>query len=96
MESALHCSFCGKSEHEIAKLAAGPRGLHICDECVAVCQLVMDGDAAMARNFDPSTWPTERLMAVLKPLNDALEMHREHLGAMVDLNRAGFAGGCWV
>jgi hypothetical protein len=84
MSAALHCSFCGKSELEIAKLAAGPRGVHICDECVAVCQLVMDGDQALSRNFDSATWPTDRLIAVLKPLNKALELHREHLGAVVD------------
>lgn len=37
-----HCSFCGKPEHEIARLVAGP-GVFICNECVALCAEIMDG-----------------------------------------------------
>jgi ATP-dependent Clp protease ATP-binding subunit ClpX len=33
---ALHCSFCGKSQHEVKKLIAGP-SVFVCDECVALC-----------------------------------------------------------
>ena len=32
----LYCSFCGKSEHEVRKLIAGP-SVFICDECVELC-----------------------------------------------------------
>jgi hypothetical protein len=32
----LACSFCGKSQHDVAKLIAGP-SVFICDECVNVC-----------------------------------------------------------
>ena len=32
----LHCSFCGKTQHEVAKLVAGPT-CFICDECTALC-----------------------------------------------------------
>lgn len=35
-DTALHCSFCGKSQHEVKKLIAG-RGVYICDECIDVC-----------------------------------------------------------
>jgi ATP-dependent Clp protease ATP-binding subunit ClpX len=34
--STLHCSFCGKSQHEVKKLIAGPT-VFICDECVELC-----------------------------------------------------------
>lgn len=34
--STLYCSFCGKTQHEVAKLIAGP-DVFICDECVALC-----------------------------------------------------------
>lgn len=88
MSSLICCSFCGKSEHEIAKLAAGPGGLHICDECVEVCRLVMAGDAEVARDFDPARWPTNRLITLLAPLDKALEAHRDHLGRVVDALRA--------
>jgi ATP-dependent Clp protease ATP-binding subunit ClpX len=33
----LYCSFCGKSQHEVVKLIAGP-GVYICDECVELCK----------------------------------------------------------
>ena len=32
----LYCSFCGKSQHEVKKLIAGP-SVFICDECVELC-----------------------------------------------------------
>ena len=37
------CSFCAKPNTEVAKLVAGP-GVYICDECVALCQQVIDAD----------------------------------------------------
>ncbi len=35
-KNTLYCSFCGKSQHEVRKLIAGPT-VFICDECVALC-----------------------------------------------------------
>ncbi len=35
-KNTLHCSFCGKSQHEVRKLIAGPT-VFICDECVELC-----------------------------------------------------------
>jgi ATP-dependent Clp protease ATP-binding subunit ClpX len=35
-EKTLHCSFCGKSQHEVKKLIAGP-SVFICDECIDLC-----------------------------------------------------------
>ena len=32
----LHCTFCGKSQHEVRKLIAG-QAVFICDECVELC-----------------------------------------------------------
>ena len=36
VKNTLYCSFCGKSQHDIRKLIAGPT-VFICDECVALC-----------------------------------------------------------
>jgi hypothetical protein len=89
MRRALHCSFCGKSENEIEKLAAGPGGIHICNECVAVCQVVMWGEGeGISRAFDPTTWPKDRLLALLGPLNATSKAHREHLQQVVDTLRS--------
>ena len=35
-KNTLYCSFCGKSQHEVKKLIAGPT-VFICDECVELC-----------------------------------------------------------
>lgn len=40
---ALHCSFCGKSQHEVRKLIAGP-DVFVCDECIALCNDILRED----------------------------------------------------
>src|SRR3974390_237161 len=35
-KNTLYCSFCGKSQHDVRKLIAGPK-VFICDECVELC-----------------------------------------------------------
>jgi len=40
----LYCSFCGKSQHEVRKLIAGPT-VFICDECVALCTHIVEREA---------------------------------------------------
>ncbi len=42
----LKCSFCGKSQDAVKKLVAGP-GVYICNECIALCQSVLDGEYEM-------------------------------------------------
>ncbi|MEA3291497.1 MAG: ATP-dependent Clp protease ATP-binding subunit ClpX [Pseudomonadota bacterium] len=39
-EKLLYCSFCGKSQHEVRKLIAGP-SVYICDECVELCNEII-------------------------------------------------------
>lgn len=41
---SLHCSFCGKGQHEVKKLIAGP-SVYICDECVDLCQDIIVQEA---------------------------------------------------
>ncbi len=40
-QTTLYCTFCGKSQHDVRTLIAGPSS-YICDECVAVCNDVID------------------------------------------------------
>src|SRR5262249_28598792 len=42
-QATLHCTFCGKSQHDVRTLIAGPASTYICDECVTVCNDVIDG-----------------------------------------------------
>ena len=43
-KNTLYCSFCGKSQHEVRKLIAGPPPVFICDECVDICTDVVEPD----------------------------------------------------
>jgi ATP-dependent Clp protease ATP-binding subunit ClpX len=56
-EKVLYCSFCGKSQHEVKKLIAGP-SVFICDECIELCNDIIrdevpaDGAAAKPAKGD--------------------------------------------
>ncbi len=41
-EDRIRCSFCGKPEEQAMKLIAGPNGVYICDECVELCNEIVD------------------------------------------------------
>lgn len=43
-----YCSFCGKSQHEVKKLIAGPAAF-ICNECVALCVEIIGEPNKLAR-----------------------------------------------
>lgn len=53
---SLRCSFCGKSEHDIRKLIAGPR-VFICDECVSVCDDILASGAARSISSSAAVEP---------------------------------------
>jgi len=44
-EKLLYCSFCGKSQHEVKKLIAGP-SVFICDECIDLCNDIVRDEVA--------------------------------------------------
>ena len=46
-EKVLHCSFCGKSQHEVRKLIAGP-SVYVCDECVSLCSEIIKDEISAA------------------------------------------------
>jgi ATP-dependent Clp protease ATP-binding subunit ClpX len=58
-EKALYCSFCGKSQHEVKKLIAGP-SVFICDECIDLCNDIVREDAQpqAAQGRDGGDLPT--------------------------------------
>jgi ATP-dependent Clp protease ATP-binding subunit ClpX len=43
-DKVFHCSFCGKSQHEVRKLIAGP-SVYVCDECVALCNDIISEES---------------------------------------------------
>jgi ATP-dependent Clp protease ATP-binding subunit ClpX len=52
-EKVLYCSFCGKSQHEVKKLIAGP-SVFICDECIELCNDIIR-DEVPAETVDPKS-----------------------------------------
>lgn len=53
MDITTHkCSFCGKPCENTKRLIAGPDGVFICDECVALCQEMLEEDTVSVGNFD--------------------------------------------
>jgi len=69
-KKVLHCSFCGKSQHEVRKLIAGP-SVYVCNECVELCNEIIheeapDGQAAAGEH--PAKLPTP--MEIRKVLDE--------------------------
>ncbi|MHA1539136.1 MAG: ATP-dependent Clp protease ATP-binding subunit ClpX [Alphaproteobacteria bacterium] len=58
-EDTLHCSFCGKSQHEVRKLIAGPN-VFICNECIELCVDIIDDEEREEFNFSEGNFPTPR------------------------------------
>jgi ATP-dependent Clp protease ATP-binding subunit ClpX len=52
-DKLLYCSFCGKSQHEVKKLIAGP-SVFICDECIELCNDIIRDEAAVDSDGKPS------------------------------------------
>jgi ATP-dependent Clp protease ATP-binding subunit ClpX len=59
-KNTLYCSFCGKSQHEVRKLIAGPT-VFICDECVELCMDIIREETKTAglKSSDGVPTPTE-------------------------------------
>ncbi|MGI9438815.1 MAG: ATP-dependent Clp protease ATP-binding subunit ClpX, partial [Parvibaculales bacterium] len=66
-KSTLYCSFCGKSQHEVRKLIAGPT-VFICDECVELCMDIIreESKASLVKTDDGVPTPGE----ILEVLDD--------------------------
>ena len=64
-KGTLFCSFCGKSQHEVRKLIAGPT-VFICDECVELCMDIIreEHKSALAKSHDGVPTPMD-IKAVL-------------------------------
>lgn len=57
-EKTLYCSFCGKSQHEVKKLIAGP-SVFVCDECIELCnEIIRDELPATTEVSDKGELPT--------------------------------------
>ena len=55
----LKCSFCGKSQKQVKKLIAGP-GVYICDECIDLCNEIIEEELAEGGELKFEDLPTPR------------------------------------
>jgi ATP-dependent Clp protease ATP-binding subunit ClpX (EC 3.4.21.92) len=58
-EKLLYCSFCGKSQHEVKKLIAGP-SVYVCDECVALCNDIIREELQEETGTERTDLPTPK------------------------------------
>ncbi len=66
-KNPLYCSFCGKSQHEVRKLIAGPT-VFICDECVELCLDIISEESKSSLTKSGDKIPTPR--EIRKVLDD--------------------------
>ena len=73
-KNTLYCSFCGKSQHEVRKLIAGPT-VFICDECVELCMDIIreENKSAVAKSRAGVPTPSE-----IKTVLDDYVIGQEH------------------
>ena len=60
--TTYRCSFCGKSQDQVQRLIAGPGGVYICDECIDLCQEIINEEQATVAKprYQPGKIPTPR------------------------------------
>ena len=58
-DKLLYCSFCGKSQHEVRKLIAGP-SVYVCDECVELCNDIIREELQEEPGSDKADLPTPK------------------------------------
>ena len=63
--SQQYCSFCHRSQDEVQRLIAGPEDVHICDECVVLCNDILQEEGLNAKPdaVEPVTFETRALAA---------------------------------
>jgi ATP-dependent Clp protease ATP-binding subunit ClpX len=70
----LLCSFCGKSQRQVKKLIAGP-GVYICDECIDLCNEIIDEELTTPSSLDLDNLP--RPKEIYAALNDYVVSQEE-------------------
>src|SRR5436305_1237246 len=70
----LLCSFCGKSQRQVKKLIAGP-GVYICDECIDLCNEIIDEELTTPAQLDLDNLP--RPKDIYNVLNDYVVSQEE-------------------
>ena len=62
MANTVKCSFCGKTQESVKKIVAGP-GVYICDECIALCNGIIEEEA----DFEDERYSLDDENKILSP-----------------------------
>jgi len=79
-DAHLKCSFCGKSQEQVRKLIAGP-GVYICDECIDLCNEILDEElteSQVAARSAPETKSKAPSKKTAKPAPTLAEVPKPH------------------
>lgn len=74
----LKCSFCGKSQEQVKRLIAGPN-VYICDECIELCNEILEEELSIYKKEDSDEWSLESLPkpSEIKEILDAYVIGQE-------------------
>lgn len=74
----LKCSFCGKSQEQVKRLIAGPN-VYICDECIELCNEILEEELSIYKKEDSDEWSLESLPkpAEIKDILDSYVIGQE-------------------
>ena len=79
----LKCSFCGKLQDQVKKLVAGP-GVYICDECIELCNEIIEEELSEDLGFDMGEIPKPKeIMAILDQYDIGQEQAKKSLAVAV-------------
>lgn len=82
---SLYCSFCLSPAEEVKKLVAGHGRILICDECIAACNdYITDGTSERSGGRRLKETSTERLLTLLKPVQETIEGKSNQLQCLVE------------
>ena len=71
----LKCSFCGKSQKQVKKLIAGP-GVYICDECIDLCNEIIEEELAEPTELKWDSLPKPReILRMRSAMENILAAH---------------------
>jgi hypothetical protein len=84
-----YCSFCFKSQHEVAMLISGPAGIYICNECVDLCnEWIARRPPKSSKSSPAEELPTERLLERLQAIEETVQGKGNQLQSVIDVLRS--------
>ena len=91
----LKCSFCGKSQKQVKKLIAGP-GVYICDECIDLCNEIIEEELADADDVKLDELPKPVEIRDFLEADSVGYLTHEGLMTAVGVGRTRYCSSCYT